>query len=256
MKSVVLLEANLGSQIWGISKYLDAGLTLVLLQKKFPNSKKLLLAAILARYLVGYQSENIYKIWSPERRSIETCRHVKFDEDVFFDTEKPVRIPQIDKPIENVVLAWDASDAVNIEAIPSDSDSSEDEGVDTCDKIDKGAPPGAKPASVEPADIPLAAALTPPGSEPPSPSSYTTTRMPGTFDFLESSPQLPVEGPPHTWKTTGRARSASLQALPVRHGAEMTYPKNLASPIFSPESAQESPKKHSLRQLRRRANIQ
>jgi hypothetical protein len=38
-----------------------------------------------SRYLVAYDSRNIFKMWIPHRREVISTRDVIFDEDEFFD---------------------------------------------------------------------------------------------------------------------------------------------------------------------------
>jgi hypothetical protein len=43
-------------------------------------------------YLIGIQASNIFKIWHPERRKVEVSRDVTFNEDLFFDSNQPIRL--------------------------------------------------------------------------------------------------------------------------------------------------------------------
>jgi transposase InsO family protein len=64
--------------------------------RKIPSTQILRLEKMAPRaeigYLVGYDASNIFKIWIPEEHSVVRARDVEFDEDVFFDPTKPVKI--------------------------------------------------------------------------------------------------------------------------------------------------------------------
>jgi hypothetical protein len=44
------------------------------------------------RYFVGIQASNIFKVWHPESRKVEASRDVTFDEDLFFNSNQPIKL--------------------------------------------------------------------------------------------------------------------------------------------------------------------
>jgi len=76
------------------------------------------------RYLVGYNSTNIFRVWIPHQGKVISIRDVIFDEDTFFDkkdlsSDKEL-IAQMDELVARVSL--EPSQAKNEEALEEDEE--------------------------------------------------------------------------------------------------------------------------------------